>query len=100
MAAVGARLLLQLPHPELRGADLELPLLRVLQELRRTQDRVHERPNEWKERRAGGAGDEHRILDPATGVEEGPGDQRDPHHDEEEDDEVHEQVEAAVRDAE
>jgi hypothetical protein len=93
-------LLLELLHPQLGGADLELALVRVLQELGWAEDRIDDRAHEWEERGACGARDENRVLDPPAGVQERPGDQRDPHDHEEEDHEVHEQVEAAVRDAE
>ena len=43
VAAVGAGLLLELPDAELRGADLELALSSVLEELGRAQDRVDDR---------------------------------------------------------
>ena len=98
--AIRARLLLELPHAQLGGPDLQLALLGVLEELRRAQDRVDDRAHVREQRGPGGAGDQDRVLDPAAGVEEGPGDQRDPDDHQEQHHEIHEQVQAAVRDAE
>src|SRR5947207_10359954 len=98
--AIGTGLLLELPDAELGGTGLELALAGVLQELRRPQDRVDDRADVRKERGHGGAGNEHRVLDPPRRVQVGPGDQRDPDDHEKEDEEVHEEVQALVRDAE
>jgi hypothetical protein len=85
---------------ELRRSDLELALVRVLEELRRPEDRVDDRPDVGEERGAGGACHQYRVPDPAPGVKVRPGDQGDPHHHEEENQEVHEEVESVVGDAE
>src|SRR5437773_2627635 len=70
--AVGAGAFLELPDPKLRGADLELALVRVVEELGRAEDRVDDRADVGEERRRGGAGDEHLVADPASGREVGP----------------------------
>ena len=80
------------PEPAPVAADLE--------ELGRPEDRIDDRADEREERGPGRARDEHRVLDSPARVEERPRDQRDPHDHEEENNKVHEQVEAAVRDAE
>src|SRR5688572_25825073 len=98
--AVGAGQLGQLAHAQLGGLDLDLALARVLEVLRRAQDRVDRRANEGEERCRRGAEDEDRVADPPAGVEVGVGDQREPENDEHQDEEVRGQIEAVVFDAE
>ena len=62
--AVRAGVLDQLAQPQLGGAQFQLPLLAVLEELGRPQDRVHDRADEGEHRGRGRAGDQDRVLDP------------------------------------
>ena len=100
MLAVRARLLLELADAKLGGADLELALLPLVEELRRAKDRVDDRPDEREQRRRGRARDQHGIVDPPPGVEEGPRDERKPNDDQKQDEEVDDEVESVVGDAE
>jgi hypothetical protein len=87
-----AGLLDQLAQPQLRGSQLELAFLAVLQELRRAQDRVDDRAQEGEDRGRGGARDQNRVLDPTLGVEVGPVDQRHVDDDQEENKQVEDEV--------
>lgn len=100
MLAVGTGRFLELAHAQLRGTDFEPALAPILEELRRPQDRIDDRADERKQRGGGRASDENRILDPPPGVEERPGDQRDPKDHEEQDQQVDGQVEGVVGDSE
>jgi hypothetical protein len=93
---VGARLLDQLAQPQLRGAQLELALLAVLEELRGAQDRVDDGPDEREHRRRRGARDQNRVLDPPLGVEVGPIDQRQVDDDQKEDQQVDDETQCAA----
>ena len=84
----------------LGGLHLDLPLADVLQILGGTNDHVNDRAHEREQRRGGRATDEHRIGDPAAGVGVGPIDERQPNHDEEQDDQIRREIEPAALDAE
>ena len=72
----------------------------VLEVLRRAHDRVDDRPDEREQRGRRRAADQHRVVDAPARVRVGPVDQREPDHDQEEDQQVDGQVEAVVLDAE
>jgi hypothetical protein len=93
-------LLLQVRKPGLRRGDLELALAHVLEVLGRAHDQVHDRPDEREQRSRRGARDEHRVRDPAVSVGEGPVDQREPDHHEEQEKQVDGQCQPTVLDAE
>ena len=93
-------LVLEIGQPGLGGSDLELALTNVVEVLRRADDQVHDRPDEREQRRRGGTRHEHRIRDPPVGVAVGPVDQREPDHDEEQQQQVDGQCQPAVFDAE
>ena len=97
--AVAAGAVLEQLQPLLRGPDLELALVGVLEVLRRPHDHVDDRPDEREQRRGRRAADQHRVVEPAARVRVGPIDQREPDHEQKEDEQVDDQVEAVVLDA-
>src|SRR5690349_20107990 len=98
--AFGAGGLGQLAHTQLRGTDLELPFMGVLEELGRPHDRVDGGADVGEEGADRRAGDQERIGDTAARVEIGVDDQREPDDDDRQQEEGDGQVETAVADAE
>jgi hypothetical protein len=87
--------------PQLGRADLDLALVRVVEELRRPQDRVNHGADEREhERRPDRRCDEHRVAHPAPGVEERPRDEREVDDDQRQDKKVDDQIEGVVPDSE
>src|SRR5262249_28449865 len=80
----------------LRGPQLQLSLLAVLQELGRPQDRVHDRAQIREDRGRRRTRDQNRILDSPPRIEVGPIDQRQIDDDQEEDQQVDDEANAAV----
>src|ERR687898_561849 len=76
--AVRAQLVVELQQARLGGLHLELAQAHVVQELRRADDRVDDRPHEREQRRKGRAPHEHRVVDAPAGAREPPEDQRGP----------------------
>src|SRR5207245_8756231 len=79
--------------------DLQLALVDVLEILRRTHDRVHDRADVGEERGDRCAPDQKWVVEAPRGVRIRPVDERDPDHEQEEDEEIDRQVEAVVRDS-
>ena len=98
--AVRAEAVSELGQPRLGGLDLELALADVLQVLGGAHDHVHERAHEREQRGHGGAPDQQGVADPPPCVGERPVDERQPDHDQEQDDQVDGQIHPAVTDAE
>src|SRR5262249_4475078 len=86
--AMRAGLLDPLAQLELSGAQLQLALLPVLQELGRPQDRVDDRAQVREDRRSGRARDQHGVLDAPPRIQVGPVDQRQIDDDQEEDQQI------------
>lgn len=80
--------------------DLGLALADVLEELRRTQDRVDERADKGEERSGSGAADQERIGDAAAGVGEGVDDRGEIDRDHAEDREGDDEIDGGVVDSE
>ena len=100
VVAVRAGQLVELDQPGLGRRHLELALAGVVEELRRPQDEVHERPEEREEGRHRGAGDQHRVGHTPPRIRVHPDDQRQVDDDQAEDEQVDDEVERAVVDAE
>src|ERR1044072_2511550 len=98
--AAGAGGLGQLADPQLRRLDLQLALVGVLKELRRAHDRVNGGAEVGNEGGEGRATDQEGVGDTALGVEGRVDDQGQPDDDQHQDEEVDDQIEAAVADAE
>ena len=100
IVAVRAQRVVELVQARLGGLHLQLALAHVLQVLGRAQDHVDDRAHEREQRRRRGTADEHRILDPAPRVGVRPVDQRQVQDDDEQDQQVDDQVQAAAFDSE
>src|SRR2546425_10403785 len=98
-AAVPAGPVLEQRKPLLGGPDLQLALVGVLEILRRTHDRVHDRPDVGEERGDSCAPDQKWVVEAPRGVRVRPIDERDPDHEQKEDGEIDRQGEAVVRGA-
>ena len=97
-AAVLAREALHLREAGLGGGDLELALVHVVEVLGRADDRVDDGADEREEQRGRrGAGHEHDVVDPPAGVRVGPERERQPERDQDEDEQLHREVEPAVQ---
>ena len=90
----------ELGEPGLSGLHLELALAHVVEILRGPHDHVDDGPDEGEEGRHGRAADEHRIGDPPASVRVRPVHERQPDHDQEDNQQVHSGIDAAVADAE
>jgi hypothetical protein len=98
--AAGAGKLFELAHSQLGGLDLELSLMGVFEELRRSHDRVDGGAQIWDECTDRRDADQEGIGDASPGIEIRVDDQCQPDHDQHEDDEVDDQIKAVVADAE
>ena len=64
--------LAQAAQTELGLLDLQVAFTAILDELRRTEDRVDDRADEREQGRSRRGTDEHRVVDPSPGIGEGP----------------------------
>ena len=99
-AALVAGAVFEVPQPHL-GPLMSVSRSRdVLEELRRTKDRVDERADEGEERSGSGAADQEGVGDPATGVGEGEDDEGDPDRDQHQDGQSDGQVQRGISNSE
>jgi hypothetical protein len=98
--AVRAGVLLELPYAQFRGADLELSLAAVLQELRWAEDRINDHAHKGEKGGNRGAAHEDGVLEAALGVEVRISDKSEVNDDQKQDQEVYRQVDTVVFDAE
>ena len=95
-----AEVVAELGQPSFGGLHLELALAHVVEILGRADDHVDDRADEREQRGGGGAADQQRVGDPPPGVGVGPVDERQPDHDQEQQNELDREVERAVVDTE
>ena len=100
VVAVRAQRLVELAQAGLGGLRLELALAHVLEVLGRAQDHVDDRADEREQRRHRRTADQHRIVDPPARVGVCPVDQREVQDGDEQDQQIHGQIQAAAFDSE
>jgi hypothetical protein len=95
---MGTEVIANLCKARLRCLHLQLALAHVVQVLRRPDDHVHDRPDEREQRCSCGAADQHRISDAPARVGIRPVNERQPDHHQEQQQQIHDQVDRAVLD--